>query len=205
MCSNRLCLGIFLLLFSIIHTASAQSFELMPGTERIFIDVQFLKYFDDVNGMSLFSRTRATTHYDELNTDLFTGVYLNYTTNSGIGATLLGRIGSNQSGMDIGLHYIKSSNNLTIFASPSVNVNDELLLSWFSIIRYTPTLKADWKLYSSLELFSTFDKAGYLSDLQRIRLGLSKENYQWGFAVNLRDSRFSAQDINPGIFIRREF
>lgn len=62
----------------------AQSLELMPGTENLFVDAQWLKSVDQSTRWSIFSRTRATVDYDN-NTDLFTGAYLNYTTKSGLG------------------------------------------------------------------------------------------------------------------------
>ena len=195
----------FLILLSIWTVSDAQSFEVMPGTERIFIDAQYLKFLDQNNRLSLFSRARATAEYDEPVTDLFTGGYLNYTTPSGFGGTILGRIGSNAAGIDAGIHYFKASKSFMIYALPSVNIGDELLYSWFSIIRYTPQLKKEWKLYSSLELFSAFGQIGHLSSVQRIRLGLDKKAYQFGAAINLDESRFSETDINPGVFFRKSF
>ena len=83
------------------YCSYAQSFEVMPGIERLFIDAQYLKFFDDDNRLSLFSRARATAAYTEQNTNLFTGTYLNYTTKSGLGGTVNGRIASSSSGIDV--------------------------------------------------------------------------------------------------------
>ena len=66
--------------------ARSQSFEFMDGSERIFVDVQWLETFDEEQKWSLFSRTRATAE-DRENTNLFTGAYLNYTSSSGFGGT----------------------------------------------------------------------------------------------------------------------
>ncbi len=185
--------------------ANAQSFELMPGTERVFMDVQYLNYFDGDNTVSLFSRTRATAKYDRHSTDVFTGAYLNYTTKSGFGTTVIGRISSSTSGVDIGIHYFKATKSFMVYALPSINLNDELLYSWFSILRFTPKMGDHWKLYSSLELFFAFDEKGNLSSVQRMRLGVDKKGYQFGVAVNLNNSRFSDADVNPGVFIRKQF
>ncbi len=182
-----------------------QSFEGMAGTERIFIDAQYLKFFDAESKVSLFSRARATAEYDEQKTDLFTGAYLNYTTRSGFGGTVLGRISSTNAGIDAGIHYFKASTSFVIYALPSININDELLYSWFSILRYTPQLKNGWKLYSSVELFSAFGEIGHLSSVQRIRLGVDRKGCQFGVALNLKESRFSDTDVNPGAFFRKQF
>lgn len=196
---------LFIFLIAICSASKAQSFELMAGTKHIFIDAQYLKFFDEQNRVSLFSRARATAQYDEQRTVLFTGAYLNYTTKSGFGGTILGRISSTNSGVDAGIHYFKVTKNFMIYALPSISLSDELLYSWFSILRFTPTLKNDWKLYSSLELFSAFGQIGHLSSVQRVRLGLDRKGYQFGLAVNLNESRFSETDVNPGVFIRKQF
>lgn len=197
-----------IVLLSILSSGflTAQSFELMPGSERIFIDAQYLKFIDADHGLSLFSRARATSSYDSpVETDLFTGAYLNYTTKFGIGATLLGRISSNSAGIDLGVHYFKANKNFMIYALPSINLNDELLYSWFSIVRFTPSLNEKWNLYSSLELFSAFSSLGHLSSVQRLRLGFGFNSYQFGAALNLSESRFADSDLNAGPFIRLQF
>ncbi|KXX67138.1 hypothetical protein [Flammeovirga sp. SJP92] len=131
---------------------------------------------------------------------------MNYTTNSGFGGTVLGRISSNNAGVDAGVHYFKASKKFVIYALPSININNELLYSWFSILRFTPDLNKQWKLYSSLELFSAFSDIGHLSSVQRVRIGLDKKGNQFGLAVNLHESRYSASiDINPGLFFRKQF
>ena len=195
-----------LILFIGIHlTTKAQSFEVMPGTKRVFIDAQYLKFVDSKKRVSLFSRARATAEYDEQATNLFSGAYLNYTTTSGFGGTILGRISSSSSGIDAGIHYFKATKSLMLYALASINLNDQLLYSWFSILRFTPVLNGQTKLYSSLELFSAFSKIGHLSSVQRIRVGIDKKGYQFGLAINLNESRFSDTDVNPGLFLRKQF
>lgn len=185
----------------------SQSFELMPGTQRIFLDAQYLKFFDVPRKVSLFSRARATAEYSSNQTDLFTGAYLNYTTKSGIGGTILGRISSSNSGIDLGVHYFRAKEKFMIYALPSINIGKELLYSWFSILRFTPKINQNWKVYTSLELFSAFGGVGYLSSVQRLRAGLDRKGYQFGLALNLAQSHRSMEssDINPGIFFRKQF
>ncbi|GEM_PF-927994 len=196
-----------LLLFLASSKCYAQSFEVMPGTQRIFIDAQYLALFNNSPGFSLFSRARATTEYDEQTTDLFIGAYLNYTTKSGFGGTVLGRISSFNSGVDVGGHYFKANDRFMIYALPSINLGSELLYSWFSILRFTPKLKGDWKLYTSLELFSAFVQTGHTSSVQRIRVGVDKRGYQFGLAVNFasRGKQFELTDTNSGVFLRKQF
>ena len=185
----------------------AQSFELMPGNERIFIDAQYLAFIDADAKWSLFSRARATSTYTDSETDLFTGGYLNYTTRSGFGGTLVGRISSKTAGVDAGIHFFKANQRFVIYALPSVRMYDVLNWSWFSILRWTPVLSADWRWYTSLELFSAFDSGVHLGSVQRIRIGVQKEKYQFGFGTNLnqRGRSWNGQDPNIGGFIRLQF
>lgn len=190
----------------LVLKVNAQSFEFMPGTERIFIDAQWLKTFDTERKWSLFSRSRATVDYDE-NTNLFTGAYLNYTTKSGLGGTVVGRISSLEAGGDAGVHFFKAKASFMVYALASVEISSEFAYSWFSIVRYTPTLNEKWKLYSSLELFSNFNTDGHVASVQRMRAGLDRNGYQFGLALNLSGLRedYSTTDSNPGIFIRKQF
>ena len=194
-----------LALFSFGLTAQGQSLEIMPGTERIFLDVQYLKFFDEGRKFSLFSRTRATAEYDGASNDIFTGAYLNYTNSTGFGATILGRIASRNAGIDGGIHFFKARPNWMIFALTSIQINDELLYSWFSILRYTPALNKSAKLYLGLELFTAMGSEGHLSSVQRLRVGIDHRGFQFGLALNMTESRFAETDINPGIFIRKQF
>ena len=182
-----------------------QSVELMPGQKRFFTDIQFFSTWGNNEQLSLFSRTRATTSYKNNSNDLFTGAYLNLTSSSGFGGTLLGRISSNNSGLDAGLHYFKGTKNLLIYALIAINMNNDLLYSWFSIVRYKIDLMKGWKTYSSLELFSAFTTDGLVTDVQRIRVGFEKQTYQFGIALNRNNFRNTNSDINPGIFVRMEF
>ena len=185
--------------------ANCQSVEIMFGTERIFADVQFLEFMDDNHRVSIFSRCRATAEYKSDNTNLFSGAYLNYTSNNGLGTTVLGRISSKSSGVDIGLHYFKSAGNFMLYALSSINVNDDLFYSWFSILRYTPSLNNKIDLYSSLELYSAFIRDGHLSSVQRIRLGINIDGNQFGISSNLNQLRNQNSNGNHGIFLRKEF
>ena len=198
---------ILAILISIIYwsTASAQSFEVVLGTERVFIDAQFLKAIDSEKRWSFLSRTRATIEYDDEANSLFTGGYLIYASKSGLGATVLGRIVPSGFDVDAGISFFKVTGPWLIYALPSINIDRELYYSWFSILRYQPELKNDWKLYSSLELFTAFVQIGHLNSVQRIRLGVDKKGYQFGIGVNLEERRGADTDVNPGLFFRKVF
>ena len=184
---------------------NAQSFEVMSGTSYIFTDAQYLKFFDEDQKFSLFSRARATFEYGENATNLFMGGYMNYTTKSGFGGTVVGRIATNSAGVDAGIHYFKAVKSVIVYALPSINLSDSLLYSWFSIVRYTPDLKNGWKLYTSLEIFSAFGKIGHLNSVQRLRFGVDKREYQFGASINFNESSYADTEVNTGVFFRKQF
>jgi len=186
---------------------NSQSFEVLLGHNRVFIDAQYLSFFDEEHKWSLFSAARATAEYDQTQTNLFTAGYLNYTINKGFGLSIVGRISTLDSGLDFGPHFFKNTKNWSFFILPTINLENELLYSWFSIIKYTPQLKEALKLYSSYEQFSAFNINGHITSVQRIRLGLDRMGYQFGMGLNLRQSgqQFSDFDSNIGGFIRKQF
>ena len=193
------------LVFLLAGSVQGQSFEVMPGTERLFVDVQWLKQFEDPR-WSLFSRSRATDDYQS-STSLFTGGYLNYTSSKGIGGTLVGRISSMGSGLDVGAHFFKGNTKLMIYALASIELSNDMSYSWFSILRYYPQLSKNWKLYSSLELFSNFVSGAHVASVQRVRIGVDRGGFQFGLALNLSgfNENYSQTDENPGIFLRKDF
>lgn len=199
---------LFLFLCSYITTATvqSQSLELTAGNERIFVDVQWLEFFNGEMDWSLFSRTRSTVDYEN-DTNLFTGAYLNYTTVSGFGGTVVGRVASAGSGLDIGVHYFKTRKSFMTYALASLTLIQGSGINWFSITRFTPTIIEAWKLYTSIELFSSFDYEQHQFSTQRLRLGLDSQSLQFGIAVNISETGKDVvhSDTNPGIFIRKQF
>lgn len=187
------------------HALQAQSLEFMAGHNGLFADVQWLKFLDQNHRWSIFSRTRATVDYDN-NTDLFNGAYFNFTTNIGIGASLVGKINSAEGSVDAGAHIFKAKENWMLFGLASAGLKSDLEYNWFSIFRYTPKLGARWHLYTSLELFTVFIKNDHVASVQRLRAGLDYRSLQFGPALNLAqlgaDFRTSH---NFGGFIRKSF
>lgn len=197
------------LLYTILVSSYSfgQSVEVMGGHQRIFVDVQWLKPLDTTFAWSIFSRARATVDYEN-RSDLFWGVYLNRTSPIGLGGTVIGRIGSNSSGGDLGVHYLKATKNWLFFGLATVgfDTNEELTYAWFSILRFTPKLVKEWRLYTSLELYHAFYREGHLYSTQRLRAGLSIKGWQFGLAYNIAlIGQTPLIDHNLGGFIRKEF
>lgn len=196
---------IFTILFCIVTLiAKTQSIELMIHEDGGFGDVQFLKPLSKDYKWTIFSRTRLNTDF-KANNNLLSALYLNYTTKSGIGGTLLGAVGNNSTSSGAGIHLTKNTDSFSIFALPYVTFLEDPTLNWFSIARYRPQLSEKLRLYTSLELFSVFDLSHVIS-IQRIRLGLEMSSYQFGFGSNLSELAGTSEITGDyGIFIRKTF
>ena len=197
----------WLLLFLFIYrSSSTQSIEFMVGDQYVFTDVQFLKAFDKAYKFTVFNRTRTQIDYED-QVNFFSAAYFNYTTNSGLGGTILGRLGNAGSDVDAGIHYLKNAENVTFFGLASASLTDGGIYSWFSILRYRPKINSKWKVYSSLELFTVLNKWNHAASIQRIRLGLDYDSFQFGLAANLLElgEDFVFGTNNYGVFIRKEF
>ena len=187
--------------------ANAQSIELMAGQRNVFANVQWFKFMDTSHRWSIFARGLGTMDY-ESNSNFFLGGYFNYTSKIGLGATVIGRMGSSNAGGDIGAHYITARKNIffSIFATIGIGLPRQPEYSVFSTLIYNPKLTEHLKFYSSLELYSLFMNQGHIYSVQRIRLGLSWRNWQIGPAVDFTQSS-NAFDFtyNLGGFIRKAF
>lgn len=183
-----------------------QSVELMPGNQYLFTDVQFLGNFDQGYKFTLFNRTRVQIDYDD-QVDFFSAAYLNYTTNFGLGITSIARINNQGSNIDVGIHFLKNTKNISFFGIASFSLTEDNTLSWFSILRYRPVISEQWKFYSSLELFTVLNQSGHAASIQRIRIGMDHQTYQFGLATNLLalGNKFDFFNNNYGVFIRKEF
>lgn len=198
----------YIFTFSLLWLSIAsygQSLEIMLGHERLFADVQWLKFMDNENHWSLFSRTRATIDFDN-QTNLFSGAYLNYTFINGLGGSVVGKIGNSGGGADLGVHIFRAKSNWMIFGLVSMGLKNDLEYSWFSIFRFTPKIYKKWKIYTSLELFNLFSKENHLVSVQRLRLGLDHQMIQFGVASNFTESgKDWVGNSNVGVFIRKSF
>ncbi len=199
-------LAILILFFS-INKGIAQSIELMPGTENVFVDIQFMENMSDSSFKYIvYSQTRAIIS-QENNATMSTVVFFNYKSKLGLGATLASRItsGNGASGL-FGLSYLNIDKRFLIYSLLAVEQHDETRFGSFSVFKYYPQLCDNWKLYTSLEVNSLIDKEHHLDSVQRMRLGLDYKNNQFGLAANLREIGKDYNMIeNYGLFFRKVF
>ena len=195
---------LFIKLF--LFSSKGQSIEFMPSTQNVFADIQFLKpVVPDDYTFTVFSRIRGTIDYEGGN-NFLSLLYLNYTSKSGIGLSLVGKVNNVANGFSSGVHYLKNSKNTTLFIAITSEVKTNPTYSWFSVFRFRPPINEKWKWYTSLELSTLVNKNGHLASTQRIRAGVDISAFQFGLGLGLSESGKDATvQGNPGIFIRREF
>ncbi len=179
----------------------------MPGTDHLFFDIQFLKPLHNTDyRFTVFSRTRGIVNY-ESNANILSAAYISYTSKIGLGTSIIGAINSsNGPSTAVGLNFLKAKKAFTIFALSALEIGNPVGYSLFTIMRYTPDLKTDWKLYSSLELFTLFRNEGHQISSERIRIGLDHKGFQFGIGGNFTQfgNGFVLLD-NYGLFIRKTF
>lgn len=185
---------------------SSQSYELMPSSEYVFADIQFLKPFDKQYRFTLFSRTRIEVDYEE-QVSFFSGAYFSYTDKSGFGTTVLGRVNNAGAGADFGIHFNHTKDTWSFFGLLAKDLGESKDYSWFSIFRYRPKINDQWRVYNSIELFTAMSGGDHGASLQRVRIGVEKGGYQFGFGFNWLELGNSFLFINDsyGLFIRKEF
>lgn len=197
----------FLLVYSSVGRSSAQSLEIMAGNNGLFADVQYFKpLFGPNYRFSIFSRTRGTLSYAN-KANIQSAAYFNYTSKYGVGASVIGSLSSSNGGSGAaGINYFKVHKWLTAFVLTAVEIEKDPRYSFFAIFRMQPVLKGDWKLYSSIELYSLVGSTGHLASVQRVRLGVDWKKLQFGPAANI--SELGPKGVyagNYGFFVRREF
>lgn len=179
----------------------------MPGTDRVFIDIQFLKPWKENDyKFTVFSRTRMTVDYSN-QPNFFSAAYANYTSKPGLGISVIGSV-SNGRGFSptVGINYLKVRNDFSIFLLVAMELEENPEYSLFTISKYRPSIGENWKLYTSLELFSLVNHNGHQVSVQRARVGVDRKSLQFGVAANLGQYGSSPiWDDNYGIFIRKEF
>lgn len=201
------CISCFILLIFIQQQSKAQSLEITVGNQNVFANVQWFKFIDTTGHWSIFTRGIANINY-EGNTDLFLGGYFNYTSKIGLGATIVSRIGTFDSGGDIGGHFLKNGKDwsIAIFATVGIGLAQQLQYTIFSNLQYRPKISKKVNLYTNLELYSQFNNWGHVYSIQRFRVGLSWKSWQIGAAADFIeiDNAFLL-NYNIGGFLRKEF
>lgn len=210
-------LGIILIMS---HVTMAQiPVELFFGHQKITFDVLFFQYFRDKENQRtkwlFFHRNRASIDYAMTTTSNlpqlgFTeAISYNHQKLKGIAPVAVVQLLNRGIFSKAGIQYAVVQKNYTLFSWLVCETTSRPSIDWFFLGRYTPQLGKKLRLFTQIELLNTWATAPTIqpSFVQRIRLGLKVNTYQWGIGSDFSSSNNSSftSTNNIGGFIRHEF
>lgn len=193
--------------------------EIFGGDKKASFDLMFFKFFKNKDGQSskflFFSRERAMIDNKQTATSNlpqfgFTeAISYNHPALKGFAPVVVGQILNRGTFAKTGVQYAHISKTLTVFGWSVLELDVKPDVDLFLMMRYTPKLNEKWALFTQIELINALptDLTANFNFTQRLRLGLKKEDWQWGlggdFSAVGRENFTNTQ--NTGIFLRHEF
>lgn len=197
--------------------------EIFIGNEKTTLDIMFFNYFKtkgkEQNGNQekwlFFNRNRASIDY-RMTTTSYKPQYgfteaVSYNDKNLNGFAPVAVIQLNTIGVypKVGIQYFKFKKNFTIFSWLVFETLNKPNMDFFLLGRYYPKLIEKLQLFSQIELINSIPTDNFKSFtfIQRIRLGLKKEDFQFGLGTDFTTiKRNNSSDLqNIGLFIRYEF
>ena len=212
---------LFFLVFQFKTLEAQIPVEVFAGHRQLSFDLMFFKFFK--NGKKqpspwlFFNRNRASLDYRMTQTEHlprfgFTeAVSYHHKKLRGFAPVLVAQILNTGFYGKLGLQYAFLNQNWTYFTWLVVGLESKFNLDYFMLLRYSPKLKGQLKLFTQIESFNQgkFGQAELgLSLVQRLRLGLGfKEHYQFGLGLDLSQNKGTIwiYTQNLGGFLRTEF
>ncbi len=197
--------------------------EIFAGHEKTTMDIMFFKYFKGKNEASdghpdrwlFFNRNRASVDYSMTKTtDLpqfgFTeAISYNHEKLKGFAPVLVGQVLNKGIFPKAGIQYAHIGKDMTVFTWLVSETLSKPDIDYFLLFRFTPALSEKMKLFTQIESLNAFPSVpgGIFSFTQRIRLGLSVNNYQFGVGSDFNQAGINRfiRTYNTGVFIRHEF
>ncbi len=203
-----------LLLFFSFEVIQAQSLpvEIMAGHQRAGVDVLWFRNFSSPKATTspwlFFHRTRASSNYHGQTSFGVTNA-LSYNFKKGIG--IVATVQLLQSGVAAkgGIQYVKVFGRASLFSWVVAGNNTDHFASgdWFVLLRWTPIINRNWNWFTQLELLSSINLESNKNFVQRLRLGLSRNRWQFGLALDQSQTGNNKLITfgNNGLFLRKEF
>lgn len=193
--------------------------EVMAGHQKASIDLMFFKYVkqqDNTNSRWLFfSRARATVDYKMTSTanlpsfGLTEAISYNPQNWKGFAPVAVVQVFNRGVFAKAGMQYAHSSTHFTVFTWLVSETAKNPDIDCFLLCRFTPPLSDKIHLFSQVELvnsFPTASESGY-NFIQRLRLGLMNNAFQYGAAADFTQARRGVwtNSSNVGGFLRYVF
>jgi hypothetical protein len=192
--------------------------EIFAGNEKTTLDLMFFKFFknrqNEASRFLFFNRNRVSIDYEMTSSEKlpqfgFTEAFsYNHPNLKGFAPVLIAQVFNSGIYPKAGVQYVYFNENITLFSWLVSETAKEPAIDYYILLRFTPSLSEKLKLFTQMESLNTFQsEINYFQFTQRIRIGLKKDNFQFGlgadFVENVKDSfDFSS---NSGVFLRYEF
>ena len=192
--------------------ARAQSVETYAGHKRVGVDLMWFKNFknskDERTPFLFFSRNRASTDYHNAPTAFGSTNAVSYNFKSGVGIVAVASLLNAGFTPKAGEQLVKMKGNFLFFGWLVADLKKQGNLDVFGLFRWQPPLKAQWRVFSQVELFPVFTPSSSVWSLtQRIRLGLRHRAWAGGGMAdfNQTGNEDFVTSQNIGGFLRYEF
>lgn len=193
--------------------------EIFGGNERATFDMMYFKYTKKRSGDNsrflFFNRNRAVVDYRMTSSEYLpsfgiTGaISYNAPSLKGMAPVAVTQIINSGVLVKAGVQYAYLKKRLTVFSWLVVETMRDPKVDLFCLGRYTPRLTEKMDLFLQAETINAFATSStkYNSFVQRIRIGLKLNYWQFGAGIDL--SQTGRTDItaqsNAGVFLRHEF
>ena len=194
------------------------SVEVMAGDKSVTLDTKLIKPLGE--GFGLFNRNRVTLGYqgaesiDDVKVSSFHVLKLTYAIPGVDGLkTFAGSIMVPGGKVDpiMGMQYAQKFADFTLYQEIAMGMNNPTspTITWLSNLSYTAELTDGLKLVTNVEGASNFGELGHNFSVQRFRLGLDINGYQFGAAADLTEkgNDVAPRDVgyNLGAFVKKVF
>lgn len=193
--------------------------EVFAGHQRATLDIMFFKFVKKQNGDNsrwlFFNRNRAGVDYRITKTNYLPqfgcteAISWNHKRLRGFAPVIVAQVFNSGVYSKAGLQYARITKTMTVFSWVVCETKQKPTLDYFLLVRYTPKLTTQVKLFTQLESVNALPTTPHAgsSFTQRFRLGLQWKGFQFGAGADLNQTGISTftQTMNIGAFIRHEF
>lgn len=192
--------------------------EVFAGSKNATMDLMFFKFFRNSQNESsrflFFNRNRVNVDYKMTGSENlpqfgFTeALSYNHEKLKGIAPVFVFQVFNSGLYSKAGVQYVHLSEKLTLFTWLVSETVKEPAIDYYILFRYTPEISDNLQLFTQIESLNTFQSTtGSYHFTQRLRLGLAKDDFQFGLGADLgqRVNESIYFNHNPGIFLRYVF
>lgn len=189
------------------HGLWAQTtFETFGGTEEMVIEAWFFKGLTDDYKLNVFSLNEVVHDYDSDQNTFLSYTVFGYDVWKGFGPLLGTRIMEGRTSGLAGIQYGKGGERFFITTNLATEIRDDPFFEWYILTQYRFPINDHLSFFGQFQNSTNFNDEAHDFSLQRLRIGLSWQKFQFGLGLNTyqlgADWTFES---TPGGFLRLEF